>query len=132
MINLYRLEHKETGKGPWTADTPKGWPIGIYESHKKIGLHPSEHPGPLQDIGNRLPDNYIYGCQSLEQLSLWFPCEKGRNSLSPWFNIMHYEVDRRYCKIGSMQIAFIKKMALHKMTYSILDFKKLMKHEIEK
>lgn len=71
MYQVFRVEHKETGKGPFQTSDPftqkLAWRLQDFPN-----LPAPEHDG--LPIG-MIPMNFVFGCLSLSTLSQWFLLE---------------------------------------------------------
>lgn len=114
MIEVYRIEHKETGTGPFQTDHSF-----TQELAKKITL--SEHfPSPFEDgLGlSDIPWYFVFGCPSIETMKKWILLgeteeenHKIISELSKLGFIMSYylvEDDLHRPSVSGMQLAFGK------------------------
>lgn len=106
---VYRVEHKETGFGPYN---PQHEDLGVgYDNW--INSMPGHHPSPTADIqgmssldwGAR--EAYLYGFQSIDSLRKWFP-DDYLFQLEHYygFRLAVYDVPEEDVLKGERQVAF--------------------------
>lgn len=123
VMYIYRIEHPQTGDGPYgeslndlkLADTSlckMGWEHCDYN-----------HPGMWEEFnkyGVDSPRDYYCGFDTIENLKDWF---------DGWLECLHtngfevriYSISKMDCMIGKYQSIFIKRVATHVDSMSILD-----------
>jgi hypothetical protein len=99
-VYIYRIEHKETGKGPFRSSGPKldnfnkGYPRG------------KGHPTPYHDIGRFIQMDEACACQSLEQLRLWFTENDEQRFKKHGYQCLRLRTDKRTVAIGKWQVLY--------------------------
>lgn len=120
-MRVYRLEHRETRKGPWRH--------GPYSLLRDAALEWYEHTNRHTDVhdtqGRRFPlprqdgicrewasrDDVVCGCASEEQLAEWFPPGVQRALGGVGFVLAVY--DATMLQVGERQVAFSRHGAEH-------------------
>lgn len=104
-MRIYRVEHVESGVGPYTTCIEKATDIILKY------FNPRNQPLP-QDDGLIDYDGLWFGFESRRQLTDWFP-----HPILPMlerlgFKVMVYEVALADMKRGRRQVAFVKENAV--------------------
>lgn len=104
---VYRVEHKDTGLGPYITDDSAGICYKLCGAHKDM----STHPATYYEFGN----NATYR----ENTSVWFCCCVSMDLLKEWFkdvkhlftdeyHICVYTVRPHFVIEGKIQAIFVK------------------------
>lgn len=98
---VYRIEHPETGKGPYST----GWSPGIsYASTKR-------HPAPDEDGLGYMDNKEEYcGFESLEKLCGWFNLRNRRAMAAQGFLLLKIRIVKGAVRKGKQQVLFIKRL----------------------
>jgi hypothetical protein len=113
-VYIYRIEHKETGKGPFGSSGPKldnfhdGWPVKA-----------SNHPTPYHDIGRFIRMDEACACQSLEQLRLWFTENDERRFEEHGYQCLRLRIDKRTVVVGKWQVLYMPRSVTGRKVISL-------------
>lgn len=110
---IYRIEHKESGYGPYNPDHYTVTDDRIYymgKSHLD-----DDHPSVRLDCHYNAkkgyaPSDYYCGFRSMKDLDAWF---------NGWLDILHnnnfhlvmYSIEAKYVFLGKKQVSFVKERA---------------------
>lgn len=123
-MKVWRIEHKESGLGPWIQSTHHNRGVcvflsAIHNEGYRERIHPSNRKGPRVDGGNL--ENYAkglglhayhFGLYSLAGAKYWFRSAKGRKAMAQvGFVLRQYEVATQHVLKGNTQVAFRKEKA---------------------
>lgn len=84
VVTLYRIEHEESGKGPWAQwvrDSDGNWQSVVTMARYAANLARihciSTHPNPIMEgyTGDDLGSDVYCAVRDLEQLFHWFPLD---------------------------------------------------------
>ena len=100
-MKVYRVEHRETGKGPWTHDYSRPW-----------SLDATDMPTPWNDIwfdkrpsaASRLEWRYAF--PDLDRFMRWMSARDCMNLDTFGFVLACYKVPRRSVRCGGEQALF--------------------------
>jgi hypothetical protein len=122
MVKVYRIEHAETGQGPFSCGIRHKYD----EAHRcRDRDHSAANPpGPLSygEHGTALADlydkrgseavSYVFGFESLKQLKGWFRSKLGRRALAQEGMVLAtFEVPENAIARGNWQVAFKRSQA---------------------
>lgn len=102
MVEVYRVEHYDSGKGPYSADF--NWTDCWHDAE-------NGHPVPRLDGLESFPQSYCFGFETHEQLREWFSWSERARLGHNGYVISVYSVSSRMIRKGSKQIVFNKKKA---------------------
>lgn len=115
---VYRVEHGETGTGPYQANAPSSSVLGrVHGGYFDGDPHPSPHDDylgkGLRSLGSYLSEweaNYgrtLFGFTSMEMLTTWFD-GFGMAFYEDGFVIKVYDVADRFVKSTKLQAIFVE------------------------
>lgn len=99
-IKVYRVEHKETGEGPYRAWDNTQPELAMCYAHAELG-----HPPPTHDGIETMERTDYCGFASREALDKWF--HGWKTKLHKWgYHITVYDVPLELVKFGRTQVVF--------------------------
>lgn len=101
---VYRLEHKELCRGPWSAPGMP-YPRVVYHSHSNKGRWASDLPSPYQDgIPGELYNSTQCAAPSWRAFVKWFPRPIRKNAAK--HNLVIRVLETRSWYAGTWQVVF--------------------------
>jgi len=106
---VYRVEHRDSKKGPWSHDD---WHVARAGFVSKEYWHGSL-PGPYADpsLGRLFKNRHLCGVESVEKLVRWFPSKVRRQMHERGFVMRVFDVETRALAVGRWQVTFPRKRA---------------------
>lgn len=104
MVTVYRIEHPESGGGPWKTRNPKWCGFRTHDGH-----HPSDlkSPNDERDLDGIMPHE-VCACRDLNQLRRWFHVPHLRDLQVAGFVLKRITVPRDAVRFGDDQVLVSK------------------------
>jgi hypothetical protein len=109
LVDVFRVEHRETRDGPYTVDVIPESFFDMYDAHDDRDGHPNANHDPLLGYGVR-KSRHFFGFASTQQLTDWFD---GWADLLQrhGFHVATYRLHRSLVIEGRWQVLFEREAA---------------------